>query len=92
MRTISKRIVAIIATTVVVGGQSANAGFVGGPHALGLVAKRISFSNFTLPPLALPSFACVMPTSANPSGSCFEAARFLSRQSAGTICEPSIKK
>jgi hypothetical protein len=38
----------------------------------------------------LSSFACVMPTSANPSGSCFEAARFVSRLSAETICEPSI--
>ena len=56
MRTISKWLVAIIATTVVVGGHSANAGFVGGPRALGLVAKRISFSNFTLPPMAFTQF------------------------------------
>jgi predicted transglutaminase-like cysteine proteinase len=56
MRTISKWLVAIIATAVVVGGQSANAGFVGGPRALGLVAKRISFSNFTLPPMAFTQF------------------------------------
>jgi predicted transglutaminase-like cysteine proteinase len=56
MRTISKWLVAIIATTVVVGGQSADAGFVGGPRALGLVAKRISFSNFTLPPMAFTQF------------------------------------
>ena len=57
MRTISKWLVAIIATTVVVvGGHSADAGFVGGPRALGLVAKRISFSNFTLPPMAFTQF------------------------------------
>lgn len=56
MRTISKWLVAIIATAVVVGGPSANAGFVGGPRALGLVAKRISFSNFTLPPMAFTQF------------------------------------
>ena len=56
MRTISNWLVAIIATTVVVGDQSANAGFVGGPRALGLVAKRISFSNFTLPPMAFTQF------------------------------------
>jgi predicted transglutaminase-like cysteine proteinase len=54
MRTISKWLVAIIATTVVVGGQGANAGFVGGPRALGLMAKR--FSNFTLPPMAFAQF------------------------------------
>jgi predicted transglutaminase-like cysteine proteinase len=56
MRTISKWLVAIIATVVVVGGQSASAGFVGGPRALGLVAKRIAFSNFTLPPMAFTQF------------------------------------
>ena len=48
MRTISKWLVAIAATVVVGGYQSANAGFVGMPRALGPMAKRISFSNFTL--------------------------------------------
>jgi predicted transglutaminase-like cysteine proteinase len=56
MRTISRWLVAITATMVVVGYQSANAGFVGMPHALGLMAKRISFSNFTLPPMAYTQF------------------------------------
>lgn len=56
MRTISKWIVAITVTTVVGGHQSANAGFVGLPQALGLAAKRISFSNFTLPPMAFTQF------------------------------------
>jgi predicted transglutaminase-like cysteine proteinase len=56
MRTISKWFVAITATMVVSGHQSANAGFVGMPHALGLMVKRISFGNFTLPPMAYTQF------------------------------------
>ena len=56
MRTITKWIVAIAVTTVVGGHQSANAGFVGLPQALGLAAKRISFSNYTLPPMAYTQF------------------------------------
>jgi predicted transglutaminase-like cysteine proteinase len=56
MRTITKWIVAIAVTTVVGGHQSANAGFVGLPQALGLAAKRILFSNFTLPPMAFTQF------------------------------------
>ncbi len=56
MRTISKWLVAITATMVVVGHQSADAGFVGMPRALGLMVKPISFSNFTLPPMAYTQF------------------------------------
>src|SRR5258708_15058322 len=56
MRTISKWLVAITASMVVAGHQSANAGFVGMPHALGLMVKRISFGNFTLPPMAYTQF------------------------------------
>jgi len=78
-------LVAITATMVVLGHQSANAGFLGMPHALGLMVKRISFSNFTLAPMAYTQFACAMQTSANPSGWCFEASRFVSPRSAGKI-------
>ena len=56
MRTISKWLVAITATIAVSGHQSANAGFIGMPHALGSMIKRISFSNFTLPPMAFTQF------------------------------------
>ena len=56
MRNISKWLVAITATIAVSGHQSANAGFVGMPHALGSMMKRISFSNFTLPPMAFTQF------------------------------------
>jgi predicted transglutaminase-like cysteine proteinase len=56
MRCISKWIVAITATMVVGGYQSADAGFVGMPGTLGLMVKRISFSNFTLPPMAFTQF------------------------------------
>jgi predicted transglutaminase-like cysteine proteinase len=56
MRSISKWVFAITATMVVGGYQSANAGFVGLPGALGSMAKRISFSNFTLPPMAFTQF------------------------------------
>jgi len=56
MRSISKWVVAITATMVVGGYQSANAGFVGMPGALGSMVKRISFSNFTLPPMAFTQF------------------------------------
>jgi predicted transglutaminase-like cysteine proteinase len=56
MRTISKWLVAITATMVVAGYQSANAGFVGMPLSLGSMMKAISFSNFTLPPMAFTQF------------------------------------
>jgi hypothetical protein len=56
MRTISKCLVAIAATIAVGAHQSADAGFVGLPHALGSMVKRISFSNFTLPPMAFTQF------------------------------------
>lgn len=56
MRTISKWLVAITATMVLVGYQSANAGFIGMPRSLGSMVKAISFSNFTLPPMAFTQF------------------------------------
>jgi predicted transglutaminase-like cysteine proteinase len=56
MRSISKWVFAITAIMVVGGYQSANAGFVGLPSSLGSMVKRISFSNFTLPPMAFTQF------------------------------------
>jgi predicted transglutaminase-like cysteine proteinase len=56
MRTISKWLIAIAAIFVLSGHQSAEAGFIGMPHTLGLMIKRISFSNFTLPPMAFTQF------------------------------------
>lgn len=56
MRTISKWLVAIITILVLSQYQSANAGFVGMPSSLGLMMKRISFSNYTLPPMAFTQF------------------------------------
>jgi len=56
MRAISKWLIAIIATIVIGGNQVADAGFVGMPHALGSMMKRISFSNYTLPPMAYTQF------------------------------------
>jgi predicted transglutaminase-like cysteine proteinase len=56
MRTVSKWFVAITATMVVGGYQSATAGFVGLPQGLGAMMKRISFSNYTLPPMAFTQF------------------------------------
>jgi predicted transglutaminase-like cysteine proteinase len=56
MRTTTKWVVAIAVTAVVGGFQSANAGFVGLPQALGSMAKRISFSKYTLPPMAYTQF------------------------------------
>jgi predicted transglutaminase-like cysteine proteinase len=56
MRTISKWLVAITAMLVLGGHQSASAGFVGMPNGLGLMMKRISFSNYTLPPVAFTQF------------------------------------
>lgn len=56
MRTISKWLVAITAILVLGGHQSANAGFIGMPSSLGLMMKRISFANYTLPPMAFTQF------------------------------------
>jgi predicted transglutaminase-like cysteine proteinase len=56
MRIVSKWVVAITATLVVGGYQSATAGFVGLPQGLGSMMKRISFSNYTLPPMAFTQF------------------------------------
>ncbi|WP_213769873.1 transglutaminase-like cysteine peptidase [Bradyrhizobium sp. dw_78] len=56
MRTISKWLVAIAATTALAGSQNAQAGFVGMTRALGPMVKRISFSNYTLPPMAFTQF------------------------------------
>jgi predicted transglutaminase-like cysteine proteinase len=53
----SKWVVAAAAAILFVAGyQSANAGFIGMPSMLGQVAKRISFSNFTLAPMAFTQF------------------------------------
>jgi predicted transglutaminase-like cysteine proteinase len=56
MRTISKWLVAITTMLVLGGHQSADAGFVGMPSGLGLMMKRIAFSNNTLPPVAFTQF------------------------------------
>jgi predicted transglutaminase-like cysteine proteinase len=56
MRTISKWLVAIAAILALGGHQSADAGFVGMPSSLGVMMKRISFSNYTLPPMAFTQF------------------------------------
>jgi predicted transglutaminase-like cysteine proteinase len=47
-----KWIVAIAAVAAIGGYQSANAAMVGMPRALGPMIKRISFSDYTLPPMA----------------------------------------
>lgn len=56
MGTISKWLVAITAILAVGGQQSAHAGFIGMPSSLGMMMKRISFSNYTLPPMAFTQF------------------------------------
>jgi predicted transglutaminase-like cysteine proteinase len=56
MRTISRWLVAIAATMVVGGYQSADAGFIGMPHVLGSMVKRISLGSFILPPMAYTQF------------------------------------
>jgi predicted transglutaminase-like cysteine proteinase len=71
MRTISKWVAAITATLVVGGYQGANAGFVGMPGALGLMVKRISFSNFTLPPMAYTQFCLRYADQCRPQGMVF---------------------
>lgn len=56
MRTISKWIVAIAAMAAIGGYPSARAAMVGMPRALGPMVKRISFSDYTLPPMAYTQF------------------------------------
>ena len=57
MRSISKWLVAVTTAISLVGGyQSASAGFIGMPSMLGSITKRISFGNFTLPPMAYTQF------------------------------------
>lgn len=57
MRSISKWLVAVTAAILLAGGfQSASAGLIGMPSMLGSMAKRISFGNFTLPPMAFTQF------------------------------------
>jgi predicted transglutaminase-like cysteine proteinase len=56
MRIISKWIVAIAAIAAVGGYQAANAAMIGLPRALGPMVKRISFSDYTLPPMAYTQF------------------------------------
>lgn len=57
MRSISKWVAAMTAATLMAAGcQSASAGFIGMPSMLGQAMKRISFGNFTLPPMAYTQF------------------------------------
>ena len=56
MRIISKWIVAIAAMASIGASQSAHAAMVGMPRALGAMVKRISFSDYTLPPMAYTQF------------------------------------
>jgi predicted transglutaminase-like cysteine proteinase len=58
MRNILKWIVAVAAVVAVGGHESANAAMVGMPRAPGPMLKRISFSDYTLPPMAYTQF-CV---------------------------------
>jgi predicted transglutaminase-like cysteine proteinase len=55
MRTISKWLVAI-ALVAAGGAQSASAGYMGMTRSLGVMMKRISLSNYTLPPMAFTQF------------------------------------
>lgn len=50
------RAVVAAAALLATGCQNASAGFIGMPSMLGSVAKRISFGNFTLPPMAYTQF------------------------------------
>jgi predicted transglutaminase-like cysteine proteinase len=53
----SKLIIAVAAGIFIAGGfQGASAGFIGMPHMLGQMAKRISLSSFTVPPMAFTKF------------------------------------
>lgn len=57
MRTSSKRIAAVVAAILIAGGfRSAEAALVGMPSMLGQMVKRISFSNYTLAPMAFTRF------------------------------------
>lgn len=57
MRTSSKWIAAVATAVLLAGGcQSASAAFIGMPSMLGQMVKRISFSNFTLAPMAYTQF------------------------------------
>ena len=56
MRTTSKWLVAIATAAAIAGPQGAQAGFIGMTRALGPMMKRISFSNYTLPPMAFTQF------------------------------------
>jgi predicted transglutaminase-like cysteine proteinase len=56
MRIISKWIVAIAAIAAVGSYQGAKAAMVGMPRALGPMVKRISFRDYTLPPMAYTQF------------------------------------
>lgn len=71
MRTVSKWFVAVTATLVVGGYQSATAGFVGMPQGLGSMMKRISFSNYTLPPMAFTQFCLRYAGQCKPQGIVF---------------------
>jgi len=56
MRTISKWLVAIAVVAAAGGAETANAGYMGMTRSLGVMMKRISFSNYTLPPMAYTQF------------------------------------
>jgi predicted transglutaminase-like cysteine proteinase len=57
MRTNSKWFISVTAAIFIAAGcQSASAAFIGLPNMLGQAAKRISFGNFTLPPMAYTRF------------------------------------
>jgi predicted transglutaminase-like cysteine proteinase len=56
MRIISKWIVAIAAMASIGASQSAHAAMVGMPRLLGAMVKRISFNDYTLPPMAYTQF------------------------------------
>ena len=55
---VSKWVVAGITAAILVAGvcRSADAAFVGMPGMSGQMAKRISFGNYTLPPMAFTQF------------------------------------
>jgi predicted transglutaminase-like cysteine proteinase len=52
----SKWVIAVTTAILVAGVCRADAGFIGMPSMLGQMAKRISFGNFTLPPMAFTQF------------------------------------
>jgi predicted transglutaminase-like cysteine proteinase len=56
MRIISKWIVAVAAMASIGASQSAHAAMIGMPRALGAMVKRISFSDYTLAPMAYTQF------------------------------------